>query len=367
MDSPSREEPAAGRPTWRKRRRATSQEVATRAGVSRTTVSLVLNNVPGSKIPDATRQRVLRAARELSYTPNAVARALVTRRSHLLGFVLCQSADQVFSDAFLPEVIRGVSDVARPRGYRVMMEPLEDVSQPGAYVNLVREQRIDGLLLSGPRSDDQQLTELRQENFPVVLLGQLHRPGFPFVDVDNVSGARKAVEHLLQLGHRRIGLITNAPPQYTSSEDRLEGYRQALQAYGVPFQADLVHWGHFTEESGYATMAELLDRSPAVEAAFVASDVVAFGALAAIRARGLRVPEDIAIVGFDDARLARYTSPPLTTVHLPARDLGACAAEMLIRLLQGRDVQEKQLLLETELVIRKSCGHNPAAPKTERG
>jgi LacI family transcriptional regulator len=355
MPPRSSEERAAGRPNPR---RVTSREVAAEAGVSRTTVSLVLNNVPGTKIPDITRQRVLRAAEELGYTPNAMARALVTRRSHLLGFVLCQRADEVFSDAFLPEVIRGVSDVARPRGYRVMMEPVEDVSQPGAYVPLVREQRIDGLLLSGPRSDDQQLAELRRENFPVVLLGQLPDPGFPFVDVDNVSGARKAVEHLLKLGHRRIGLITNAPSQYTSSADRLEGYRQALHAHGLPFEANRVRFGHFTEESGYAAMADLLVHAPALEAVFVASDVVAFGALAATRAHGFRVPQDIAVVGFDDTRLARYTNPPLTTVHLPARDLGACAAEMLIRLLQGREVREQHMLLETELVIRKSCGHD---------
>lgn len=345
-----------GRLSPRPRRRVTSHEVAIRAGVSRTTVSLVLNNVPGTRIPEKTRQRVLQAAHELGYTPHGAARALVTRRNYLLGFVLCQSTEQVFADAFLPEVLRGVTEVAKPRGYRILVEAFENVDQPGAYVQLVREQRIDGLILSGPRSDDWQLGELRREEFPVVLLGQLPGQDFPFVDVDNVRGARKAVEHLLRLGRYPVALITNAPPHYTSSADRLEGYRQALAAHGLPFDERLVAYGNFTEESGFQAMRLLLNRCPALGAVFIASDVVAFGALAAIRERGLHVPHDIAVVGFDDTRLARYTSPSLTTVRLPARSLGTHAAEMLLKLVEGQPVVHRAILLETELVIRESCG-----------
>lgn len=354
-------------PPKRHHRRITSYDVAEQAGVSRTTVSLVLNNVPGVNIPEETRQRVRQTAEELGYTPHAAARALVTNRSNLLGFVLCQSADQVVSDTVLPEVLRGVNDVARSQRYRVLLESLEDVSQPGAYIHLVQEQRIDGLILSGPRSDDYQLVELRRQAFPIVLLGQLPGSGLPCVDVDNVSGARKAVAHLVDLGYRHIGTITNAPPQYTSSVDRVEGARQALQEGGVPLSHHLVHYGNYTEESGYAAMADLLAHDPDVEAVFVASDVVAFGALAAIRESGRRVPEDVAVVGFDDARLARYTSPPLTTVHLPARDLGSCAAQMLLRLILGEELNEEQVFLETELVIRESCGYRLQAAGAERG
>lgn len=350
------DEPSPSNLPPRRKRRVTSREVALRAGVSRTTVSLVLNNVPGTKIPEQTRQRVLQAARELGYTPHGAARALVTRKNYLLGFVLCQSTEQVFADAFLPEVLRGVTEVAKPEGYRILVEALENVDQPGAYVQLVREQRIDGLILSGPRSDDWQLAELRHEEFPVVLLGQLPGTDFPFVDVDNVRGARKAVEHLLRLRRYPVALITNAPPHYTSSADRLEGYRQALAAYGLPFDARLVAYGNFTEESGFEAMERLLEHFPSFRSVFIASDVVAFGALAAIRERGLHVPQDIAVVSFDDTRLARYTSPPLTTVRLPARSLGTRAAEMLLHLVEGKPVPERAILLETELVIRESCG-----------
>ncbi len=346
----------------RQRRSVTSQDVADAAGVSRTTVSLVLNETPGSSIPDETRQRVLRAAQELGYTPHAAARALVTSKSYLLGFILCQSADQVFSDAFLPDVLRGVSQVAYPQGYRILVEPVEKAREPGTYIDLVREQRIDGLILSGPRSDDRQLDELGREDFPLVLLGRLPGSTLPSVDVDNVSGARKAVEHLLRLGHRHIGLITNAPPQYTASADRLKGYQQALRDHGLPFQEERVRFGDFTAESGYAGMGDLLDRAVEIEAVFVASDVVALGALAAIHERGLLIPQDIAVVGFDDTRLARYTSPPLTTVHLPARDLGARAASILLRRIQDRGDEAELVLLETELVIRESCGHALQGP-----
>lgn len=368
MSDRSTSNPQSGRHARRKQpRRATSQDVAQQAGVSRTTVSFVLNRAAGANIPEETRQRVLDAARQLGYTPHAAARALVTQRSYLLAFVLCQNTDQVFADAFLPEVLRGVSDTISPHGYRVLVEPLEGVGRPDTYINLVREQRIDGLLLSGPRLDDVRLEELRKESFPVVLLGQLPGSGFPFVDVDNVSGARRAVEHLYELGHRRIGMVSNASPEYTSSADRIAGYRQVLKAHGLPFRKSLVAYGHFTEESGYRAMHTLLDATPPVDAVFVASDVVAFGALAAIRERGLHVPGDIAVVGFDDVRTARYTYPPLSTVHLPARELGAQAAATLLQLIEGQPAVLEGVLLETELVIRESCGAGvQAGPTTER-
>jgi LacI family transcriptional regulator len=335
------------------KKRVTAQEVADLAGVSRTTVSFVLNDVPGVRISEETRQKVLRAVKELGYFPHAAARSLATRKSYLIGFVLCQSPDRVFSDAFLPEVLKGVSEVARSSGFRVLVESVEDITRPNAYIELVWEQRIDGLILSGPRSDDEQLPKLRKEGFPVVLLGQLPGSGFPSVDVDNVSGAKKAVEHLIRLGHQRIGIITNAPPQYTGCAHRLEGYKKALLEHGLPYDEELVRYGDFTEESGYKAMKEMLPLSPT--AVFVASDLVAFGALAAIRELGLSIPKDVAVVGFDDVRLARYINPPLTTVRLPAYELGASAADMLVKIIKGEECEER-LLLPTELVIRESCG-----------
>lgn len=337
-------------------KKATSADVARLAGVSRTTVSFVLNNVPNAHISEETRRRVLEAAKALSYHPNAAARALARRQTKTIGLVLCQSPDRVFADAFLPDVIRGVGQVARGQGFKVLLESVEDVTQPEAYIDLVRERRIDGIVLSGPRSDDAQLPRLLAEGFPLILLGQLKGVKVNFVDVDNINGAQKAVEHLIKLGHTRIGMITHAPLQYTASEDRLQGYKQALESHGIPCDEGLIRLGDFREESGYRAMQELLHLAEPPTAVFVASDLVAFGAMEAIKDYGLRIPEDMAVVGFDDVPLARYVDPPLTTIHLPARELGAKASALLIEMINGRPLEQGAVLLKTELVIRESCG-----------
>ena len=314
----------------------TSQDVAELAGVSRTTVSFVLNDVSGVKISEETRQRVLEAAHQLNYYPASAARSLASGRTNVIGLVVCQSSTNVFADAFLPEVIRGLGEVAQERGFRILLESVADVTQPEAYVALVREKYIDGLIVSGPRSDDAQLPRLAEEGVPIVLLGQLNEVDFNFVDVDNIGAARMATEHLIGLGHRRIGLITNAPRQYTACRDRLQGYRLALEAHDLPYDDNLVRYGDFREESGYEAMSQLLASSKRPTATFVASDLVAFGAMEAIKEQGLAIPEDIAIVGFDDVRLARYVDPPLTTIHLPAYEQGRCAGDLLIRLINSR-------------------------------
>lgn len=209
--------------------RPTQRQIAEEVGVSRTTVSLVLNDVPGTRITPETRQRILEVARRLNYYPDAAARTLVSGRTQTIGFVLCQSPDCIFVDAYLPEVLRGVGEVVQENGFRVLIHSVTDVTAPEAYIGLVREKHIDGIILSGPRSDDQQLPRLKAEDFPIVLLGQLPSSGIPFVDVDNVGAAKQAVEHLIELGHRRIGIITNAPLAYTAARDRLSGSRQAWE------------------------------------------------------------------------------------------------------------------------------------------
>lgn len=338
------------------RSRPTQRQIAEEAGVSRTTVSLVLNEVPGVRVSPETRERILEVAHRLNYYPDAAARTLVSGRTRTIGFVLCQSPDRVFADAFLPEVLRGVGEAVQANGFRVLIHSVVDVTAPDAYIGLVREKHADGIILSGPRSDDRQLPRLRAEGFPVVLLGQLPGSGIPFVDVDNVGAARQAVAHLIELGHRRIGMITNAPLAYTAARDRLAGYRQALEQAGIGYIGELVRYGDFREESGHEAMGQLLDLARPPSAVFVASDLLAFGALVAIGECGLEVPADIALVGFDDVRLAHYIDPPLTTVRLPAYELGHRAALLLTQLISGEPVEEQEILLQTELVVRQSCG-----------
>ncbi|MDY6875764.1 MAG: LacI family DNA-binding transcriptional regulator [Chloroflexota bacterium] len=336
--------------------RPTQRQIAKEAGVSRTTVSLVLNDVPGVRIRPETRQRILDVAHRLNYYPDAAARTLVSGRTHTIGFVLCQSPDRVFADAFLPDVLRGVGDAVQENGFRVLIHSVDDVAASEAYIGLVREKHTDGIILSGPRSDDQQLARLKAENFPMVLLGQLPDSDIPFVDVDNVGAARQAVEHLVGFGHRYIGMITNAPLEYTAARDRLAGYRQALEGANIPLDEELIRYGDFREESGRVAMRQLLNLPQPPTAVFVASDLVAFGALVAIKEQGFRVPHDVALVGFDDVQLAHYVDPPLTTIRLPAYRLGYRAATLLTKLISGKPVEEKGLFLQTELVVRLSCG-----------
>jgi LacI family transcriptional regulator len=337
--------------------------VAKLAGVSRTTVSLVLNDAPHLRIPDETRQRVLDAAAHLNYRPDAAARSLATQQTQTIALVLYQRADRIVGDTFLANVVRGLSEVAQKRGFRLLLHPFEGIGKSEAYISLVLENRIDGLIVSGPRTDDGQLPQLLEDGFPVVLLGQLNGTGAHFVDVDNRSAAQQAVAHLVQLGHSRIGMITNAPLEYTASADRCHGYRQALAEAGLEYDERIVRIGDFRAQSGYEAMEELLALSDPPTATFVASDEVATGALAALHERGVAVPSGMALVGFDNIPSARYMVPPLTTMHLPAYELGVQGASMLIDIIQGEEPDPAGILLDTELVIRESCGQRRPSGK----
>jgi LacI family transcriptional regulator len=334
----------------------TSQDVADRAGVSRTTVSLVLNNVPGVQITKATRQRVLIAAEELNYVPDAAAQALASRQSQIIGLILIRTPHQIAADSFLTQTLDGLIQSIHRQGMRLMIDIVDPKHQKETYLQLVRAKRIDGIILSGPRIDDQALTELEQVEFPTVLLGQMPGSWFSCVDVDNRAAAKTAVAHLLNLGHTHIACITNAPVTYTAARQRLKGYRQALEQAGVAYDESLVRYGEFDTESGYDQMSNLLESGISFTAAFVASDTLAYGAKAAIREHGLRIPRDIALVGMDDLPLSRYTDPPLTTVHLPAVDLASTASEILFQILQEEQPEQRQVILDTHLVVRQSCG-----------
>lgn len=336
-------------------KRPTAQNVADLAGVSRTTVSFVLNNVPGMRIGQDTRQRVLDAARQLNYHPDATARRMVRGRTSIIGFVLRQTPDQVFADRFLPQVLHGLSKAASAQGYHILIEPIPPDSSDN-YLNLIRERHVDGIVLSGPRFDDEDLLRAHLADSPVVLMGQLPGTDVPFVDVDNVSGAAKITQHLIGLGHRRIAFISNAPLAYTAGAHRLSGYRQALEAAGLPCDDELIRYGDFSPASGESAMREILRLPDRPTAVFVASDTVALGAIRALRAAGLSIPHDMALVGFDDAPLSEFIEPPLTTMRLPAFGLGWGAADLLIRRINREDIRQPAILLETELVVRKSCG-----------
>jgi LacI family transcriptional regulator len=331
-------------------KRPTSADVAALAGVSRTTVSFVLNGRDVAITP-ATRERVLDAARQLGYHPNAPARQLAGGQSHTVALVLRQTREQVAGDALLTETLRGLTIAARSRGFRVLVESF----LPGddGYAELVRTRRADGLVVSGPRTDDRHLADLAREGFPLVLQGSLPGLDVPSVDIDNVAGARLAVEHLLGLGHQRIGCITN------------DGYRAAMRGARIEPDAAWVIEAAFDAPSGRRAMRTLLERAD-LDAVFVASDVVAFGAMDAVRATGRRIPDDLSIVGFDDIPLAAFLEPSLTTVRLPAYELGHAAGIALLDRISRTRVPDRTLL-PTDLVVRASSGPPRPSPSQRRG
>lgn len=337
-------------------RRPTSADVASEAGVSRTTVSFVLNRRTDVKIPEETRERVIAAAERLGYHPIAAARQLAGGRSHVLALVLRQTPEQVASDAILAETLRGLAAAARTQSFRVVVEPLAlDGSANDIYDDLVRGRLADGLVISGPRVDDPQLLGLIRDGFPIVLQGALPDLDVDSVDVDNTAGARGAVEHLLALGHRRIACITNAPLVYTAAQQRYDGYMRALRDAGLGPDPDLLETGDFDATSGHQAMTRLLERTT-FTAAFVASDVVALGAIGALRDTGRSVPGDVSVVGFDDIPLAAFFDPPLTTVRLPAFELGQAAGRALLERIANQAGHERTLL-PTELIVRASTAH----------
>ena len=336
-------------------RHVTSQDVAKHAGFSRTTVSLVLNGVQSIKISPETRQKVFDAAAELGYVPNAMAQALVSQRTQAIGLVFTRQPHHIASDSFLPQVLDGMLEVVRANNLRLLIDIIEPEHQARAYHELVQAKRIDGIVFSGPRVDDVALVNLEKDGFPTVLMGQLPGSSFYSVDVDNRLAARQAVEHLISLGHRQIACITNASTSYSASADRLMGYCEALEQAGIPYAEELVHFGDFDPESGYAQMNSLLSAGTPFTAGFIASDAVLIGAKAALREHGRHIPQDISLVGFDDIAWAKYADPPLTTVRLPAQALGNQACTMLMQILNGQSVPEKNLVLPTELIIRNSC------------
>lgn len=338
------------------KKRITSQQVADRAGVSRTTVSLVLNNVKSANISKETRQLVLRTARELNYVPDAAAQSLASGRSNNIGLLLIKPHHRIFIDAYIPSIIAGLSQVTQQHGFRILIEIIEDISQPNTYMNLMWGNEIAGMILSNPKADNVEITALAASDFPVVSLDYLNEHVHS-VNTDDLIGVEKAVTHLIQLGHQRIACIPYALIDDNNQvADRLQVYYETLEAFNISPDDSLIRSGNRDPESGYVAMQSLLEQTSLPTALFAMNDVMALGAMGAIRERGLRIPNDIAIVGYDDILPARYSIPTLTTVNKNDIEHGRLAGEMLVNLITDQPVKTRHIHLEPELVIRESCG-----------
>ena len=333
----------------------TLEQIAGLASVSRSTASRVVNDQPG--VRDDVRERVWTVVHQTGYQPHAAARSLVTRRTQVVAVVIPETVTRLFTDPFFPRLLSGVAASCNARHYHLMLSLFNGPDgQAEMYGRVIGSGHLDGVIVASAHTNDPLFPRMLKDGVPFVLAGRHPDERVNYVDVDNIGGARMAVEHLIRLGHTQIATITG-PLSMAHGEDRLLGYRQALEAHRLAVDERLIVEGDYTEESGSMGMRRLLSASPT--ALFAASDVMAIGALKALREAGLRVPEDVALVGFDDVSIASAIVPALTTVRQPIEHLGSMAADLLLNSLAsppGAHAPANRLILPTKLVVRDSCG-----------
>jgi LacI family transcriptional regulator len=333
----------------------TLEDVGRLAGVSRSTVSRVINGHAG--VREQVRARVWQVIDDTGYHPHAAARSLVTHRTRIIGAIIPQAVMTLFVDPFFALLLCGITETCNDHGYSLMLSLFNGpATEEELYRRHVRSGHLDGVIVASTRMDDPLIATLLDDGVPLILVGRHPDSRAGYVDVDNVSASRMAVEHLIRLGHRRIATITG-PLSMASGEDRLTGYCQALAAHRIPVEEALIVEGDFTEGGGMMGMHRLLSASPT--AVFAASDTMAVGALKALREANLRVPEDLALVGFDDIPVAAALEPALTTVRQPITRLGAMAADLLLHLLENSPVTQApahRIILPARLIVRDSCG-----------
>jgi LacI family transcriptional regulator len=332
---------------------ATIRDVARRARVSHQTVSRVING--HDSVTDETRERVLRAIRELEYVPSAVARSLSSQRTHTLGMVTTDVSDHFFAEA-----VAGAEAEARKRGYFLIIGSIEEGSEDDerTYLRLMLERRVEGLIVAVPRlrlAEDDLLADAVARIPTVLVASDIDLPAADHVDIDNRRGGHEATGYLVAQKHRLIATITG-PLDWPSARARLDGYRDALREASISADRSLVEpcvdWGL---ESGRRAADRLLASTPRITALFAQSDLLALGAIAALRARGLRVPEDVSVVGFDDIPVSSVFDPPLTTVRQPMREVGELAARLIgDRAAGARRTKGARHMLRAPLVIRGS-------------
>ena len=331
----------------------TLEDIARKAGVSRSTVSRVVNDQPN--VRDEVRQRVWEVINRTGYHPNAAARTLASHRSWMIGLVLPRSVSSFFTDPYFPHLTKGIAQACNQYDYTLalfLVDSKEDEDK--IYPRVSRRDLLDGILVQSGQIGDHLIDRLANSNIPVVIAGRpFHVNGVSYIDVDNVAAAQNAVTHLIHLGRERVATIAG-PDNGTVGIDRKAGYLKALADQGRSFDDSLIAEGDFTEAGGYAAMQRLLPEQP--DAVFAASDLMAIGAMRAVRDAGLHIPEDIAFVGFDDLPIATLTDCPLTTVRQPVYEFGFKAVQTLLDLIENGIEPARRIIMETELIVRDSCG-----------
>ncbi len=339
----------------KKRKQYTIADIAKELGVSKTTVSRALNNK--SDILPETRERILETVKKYNYQPNATAKAMSSHRNDTIGVFIPHDIDYVFMNPFYEEIIRGIFKEADSKGYYILLLYCHNDN----YLDVIYQNRIDGLLVISPGLNHMDILDnIKETGIPTVLTSRM--PGntnVPHVCVNNYKGAMIAVEHLISLGHEKICFI-NGPKVLSSSADRLQGYRDAMNNNGLEVKEEYIRTGANNIDSGTVIMKQLLEEVEPT-AVFVAGDFMAFGVMNVIQEKGLKIPDDISVVGFDDIAMAKVMNPPLTTINQATHDKGRKGVEILVNLIEGNDVP-LSTELDVQLVVRKTTG--PVLRKT---
>jgi LacI family transcriptional regulator len=333
----------------------TMKDVAELAGVSVTTVSHVLNKT--RYVDRRLVRRVESAFKSLHYQPNALARGLRRKETRMLGIVVPDNSNPYFA-----ELARSIEDACFECDYNLILcNSDEDAAKERAYLSLLTEKRVDGIIFVTSGEGRSGVEAVLEQNVPVVVLDrELKGTKCDSIVVDNRSGARQATLHLMRGNHRRIGCICG-PRNLSSARERLQGYQDALTEARLPVDTKLIQAGDFHIDGGCAAMQALLDIPNRITAVFASDDLMAMGALRAIAARGLRVPDDVAVVGFDGIALGRYTLPALTTMAQPVREIAKLATDLVLARVNGGRKEPQMHRLETSLLVRGSCGIEPPA------
>ncbi|WP_105975648.1 LacI family DNA-binding transcriptional regulator [Streptomyces geranii] len=338
--------------------RPTLEEVAARAGVGRGTVSRVINGSP--RVSDATRAAVEAAVAELGYVPNTAARALAANRTDAIALVVPEPETRFFAEPYFSDMLRGVGAAISDTEMQLLLIFAGSDRERQRLAQYLAAHRVDGVLLVSVHADDPLPDLLAQLEIPAVISGpRSAAETLTSVDSDNYGGGRQAAEHLLSRGRRKIAHITGRLDVY-GAQRRVDGYREALEAAGHEVDETLIEPGDFTEEGGRRAMTRLLTRCPDLDAVFAASDVTAAGARQVLREQGRRIPDDVALVGYDDSAIARHMDPPLTSVRQPIVEMGRAMIDLLLeevadrRPTASRVLERRRLVLPTELMSRKS-------------
>lgn len=329
----------------------TLKDIAEEVGVTESTVSRVLNGIP--KASEETRQEILKVARELNYIPNEVARSLVNKRTNTIGLIVSDISNLYFST-----VADGIENVASQNDYSLIISTTGGKeAQELKYIRIFKEKRVDGLIFISGKMPSSCEAALQNLEVPVVIVSRHIHSELPSVHIDNVRESMKAVQYLIDRGHKNIAMISGDYKDVESGALRVKGYRKALEENDIEFNPDLIFEGDFKIDSGIKAMEEILKVEPIPTAVFAGSDEMAVGAIKTIKKAGLKVPEDISVIGFDNNIIARVSEPELTTIAQPEHEIGESAMEILNKIIQGEELKEINVYLPCKLIERESAAH----------